>query len=174
LKLLSLSFSDFSPSAFSILSLSFSVSLLPPSHFFLSLSLSLLLHLHTTFSLFLCLSCSAFIMVSLSFLASSLTSSSVHLLLLIELFLNRKKPSLEMLYIFFWAFFCSSSSVHHVSFVYRLQLKSTNTCIWDFPFVLCFFCGDLFFVLSQANKYGSLCFLLRSKWFLAWSYVSGV
>jgi len=81
--------------------------------------------------------------------------------------LTRKKPSLEMLYIFFWAIFCSSSSVH-ISFFYRLQLKSTNTCIWDFPFILCFFCRYLFFfLLSQANKYGSLCFFLSCKWFLA-------
>ena len=98
-KLHSLSSSVFSPSAFSILSLSFSFSLLPPSHFFLSLSHSLCFRLLTSFSLFLC--CSAFIMVSLPFLASSLTSSSVHLLLLIALFLNRKKPTMEMLYIFF-------------------------------------------------------------------------
>jgi len=100
-KLHSLSSSVFSPSAFSILSLSFSFSLLPPSHFFLSLSHSLCFRLLTSFSLFLCLCCSAFIMVSLPFLASYLTSSFVHLLLLIELFLNRKKPTMEMLYIFF-------------------------------------------------------------------------
>jgi len=39
----------------------------------------------------------------------------------------------------------------YVSFVYRLELKSTNTCIWDFSFIFCFFCGDLF-----------LCFLKRT------------
>jgi len=43
-------------------------------------------------------------MVSLPFLASSLTSSSVHLLLFIELFLNRKKMTMEMVYIFFLYF----------------------------------------------------------------------
>jgi len=43
-------------------------------------------------------------MVSLPFLASSLTSSSVHLLLFIELFLNRKKTTMEMVYIFFLFF----------------------------------------------------------------------
>jgi len=59
-------------------------------------------------------------------------------------FLTSKKPSLEMLYIFFWAFICSSSSVHHVCFVYKLQLKITKTCIWDLSFILCFFCGHLF------------------------------
>jgi len=83
-------------------------------------------------------------------------------------FLTSKKSSLEMLYIFFWAFFCSSSSVHHVSFVYRLQLKSTNTFIWYFPFIFFFFCWYLFFfLLSQANWYGSLCFVLSCKWLLA-------
>jgi len=41
----------------------------------------------------------------------------------------------------------------YVSFVYRLELNSTNTCIWDFPFILCFFCGDLYF----------FCFLKRTS-----------
>jgi len=99
-----------------------------PSQFFLSLSHSLCFRLLTSFSLFLilfasafltsfslflCLCCSVFIMVSLPFLASSLTSSSVHLLLLIELFLNRKKPTMEMLYIFF----SELSSVHLLLFI---------------------------------------------------------
>jgi len=77
-------------------------------------------------------------------------------------FLTSKKPSLAMLYIFFWAFFCSSSSVHHVSFVYRLQLKSTNTCIWDFPFILCFFCRYLFLFAfsSQQVWFFMFCFEL--------------
>jgi len=43
-------------------------------------------------------------MVSLPFLASSLTSSSVHLLLFIELFLNRKKTTMEMVYTGFTGF----------------------------------------------------------------------
>jgi len=59
--------------------------------------------------------------------------------------LTPQKLSLEMLYIFFWAIFYSSSSVHHVSFVCRLQLKITKTCIWDLSFILCLFCGYLFF-----------------------------
>ena len=102
---------------------------LPPSQFFLSLSHFLCFRLLTSFSLFLCLCYSAFIMVSLPFLASSLTSSFVHLLLLIELFLNRKKLTMEMLYIF-----SELSSIHLLLFimfffVYRLQLKITNTCM---------------------------------------------
>ena len=70
--------------------------------------------------------------------------------------LTSKKPSLAMLYIFFWAF-----SVHLLLFimfffVYRLQLKSTNTCIWYFSFILCFFSRYLFFV----------CFLKPTSMFL--------
>jgi len=57
-----------------------------------------------------------------------------------------------MLFLFFLHFICSSSFVHHLSFVYSLQLKSTNTFIWYFPLIFFFFCRNLFFF-----------------WFLNWS-----
>ena len=88
-------------------------------------------------------------------------------------FLTSKKPSLEMFFLFFLHFICSSSSVHHVCFVYRLQLTLKKTCIWDLPFICPFLLWISFFLVSQANWYFSLCFLLRSNGFLASSYVSG-
>ena len=88
-------------------------------------------------------------------------------------FLSSKKSSLAMLFLFFLHFICSSSSVHHLSFVYSLQLKTTNTFMLYFPMIFFFFCPNLFFLVSQPNWYGSLCFLLRSNGFLASSYVSG-
>ena len=104
--------------------------ILSATAFFLSLSHSLGHRLLTSFSLCLCFS--AFIMISLPFLASSLTSSSVHLLLFIELFLNCKKTTMEMVYIFWWALFCSSSSVHHffffTGFNWRLQRHASEIC----------------------------------------------
>jgi len=60
-------------------------------------------------------------------------------------FLSTKKPSLEMLFLFFLHFICSSSFVHHLSFVYSLQMKSTNTFMWYFPLIFFFFCRNLFF-----------------------------
>jgi len=100
-KLHSLSSLVFSPSAFSILSLSFSFSLLPPSHFFLSLSLSLLLRVHHGFSAFLSFFSNIF------FCSSSSFDRAV--------FKSQKTDYGDALY-FFWAFFYSSSSVHHVFF----------------------------------------------------------
>jgi len=87
-------------------------------------------------------------------------------------FLSSKKLSLEMLFLFFLHFICSSSSVHHVCFVYRLQLTLKKTCIWDLPFISPFSLWISFFLVSQANWYFSLCFLQRSNGFFAWSYFS--
>jgi len=61
-------------------------------------------------------------------------------------FLTTKKSILEMLFLFFLHFICSSSSVHHVCFVYRLQLTLKNTCIWDFPFICPFLLWISFFL----------------------------
>jgi len=62
--------------------------------------------------------------------------------------LSSKKPSLAMLFLFFLNFICSSSSVHHLSFVYSLQLKTTNTFIWYFPLIFFFFVKTFFFCFS--------------------------
>ena len=149
---------------------------LPPSQFFLSLSHSLCDCLLSSFSLFLILSGTTFSLLSLSFSVSvSSRSSWFHLLLFIELFLNHKKKTMEMVSIFFWALFWSSSSIHHFSFLYRLQLTLTKTCIWDLSFICLFLLWiSFFFLVSQANWYCSLCFLQRSNGFFAWSYFSGV
>jgi len=210
LKLLSLSFSVFSPSAFSILSLSFSVSLLSPSHFFLSLSLSLLLCLHHGFSIFLSFFSNIFFCSSSSFDRAIFKSQKIDYGDALYFFLS------FLLFIFFSSscFFCLQASTEdykhmHVRFAVHLMFLCLNP-IWRcfifffelssvhlllFIMFLLFiglnwrvqthaseiflssyvcFVEIFFFLLSQANKYGSLCFLLRSKWFLAWSYVSGV
>jgi len=60
-------------------------------------------------------------------------------------FLSSKKPSMEMLFLFFLHFICSSSSVHHVCFVYKLQLTLKKTCIWDLSFICPFLLWISFF-----------------------------
>ena len=45
-------------------------------------------------------------------------------------------------------YFSDLSSIHHLSFVYSLQLKNTNTFIWYFPLVFFFFCRNLFLFLN--------------------------
>jgi len=60
-------------------------------------------------------------------------------------FLSSQKTSLEMLFPFFLHFICSSSSVHHVCFVYRLQLTLKKTCIWDLSFICPFLLWISFF-----------------------------
>jgi len=40
----------------------------------------------------------------------------------------------------------------YVSFLYKLELKTRNTCIWDFSFIFCFFCGDPFFFCFLKRK----------------------
>jgi len=167
----------FSASSVLILSLSFSFSLRPPSFFFLSLSHSLCDRLLSSFSLFLILSGTAFSLLSLSFsVFVSPRSSWFHLLLFIDLFLYRKKKTMDMVSIFFWALFWSSFSVHHYHFFYftgfnwRLQRHAYEICRSSIHFC----CGYLFFLVSQANWYFSLCFFQRSNGFFGWSYFSSV
>jgi len=50
-------------------------------------------------------------------------------------FLTSKKSIVEMLFLFFLHFIFLSSSLHHVCFVYRLQLTLKKTCIWDLPLI---------------------------------------
>jgi len=149
-----------SASAFSLLSLSFSFSLLPPSHFFLSLSLSLLLRVHHGFSAFLSFFSNIFFCLSSSFDRAVFKSQKTDYGDVLYFFLS------FVLFIFFCSscFFCLQTSTEsykhmHLRFVVHLMFL-----LWR----------SFFFLLSQAKWYGSLCFLLRSNGILAWSYVSGV
>ena len=87
------------------------------------------------FSLLLIFSATAFSLLSLSFSFSLAAASFFFLYLLILSDRPRKKTILEMLFLFFLHFICSSSYVHHVWFVYRLQQSLIKTCISDFPLI---------------------------------------
>ena len=50
-------------------------------------------------------------------------------------FLSSQRTSLELLFLFFLHFKRSSSSFHHVFFLYRLQLTLKKSWIWDLPFI---------------------------------------
>ena len=70
--------------------------------------------------------------------------------------------SVHLLLFFMFLFF--------TGFNWRVQIHSSEI----FRSFYVSFVDIIFFLLSQANRYGSLCFLLRSKWFLPSSYVSCV
>jgi len=132
LQVFSLSSGVFSASSVSMLSLSCSFSLRPPSLFSLYLSHSLWQRLLSSFSLFLCLCFSAWIMFS---------SSSFHRFV----FLSQKKDYGDG----FWAVFWSSISVHHyhifffTGFNWHLKRHAYEICRWSIHFC----CGCLFFVV---------------------------
>ena len=92
--------------AFSLLSLSFSFSLLPPSHLFLSLSLSLLLRVHHGFSAFLSFFSNIFFYSSSSFDRAIFKSQNIDYGDALYFFLS------FLLFIFFCSscFFCLQAS----------------------------------------------------------------
>jgi len=77
--------------------------------------------------------------------------------------LTSKKPSLAMLYIFFWAFFCSSWFFLFTGFNLRVQTHAFEI----FRSIYVSFLEIFVCLLSQANRYVSLFFVLSCIWFLA-------
>ena len=88
-------------------------------------------------------------------------------------FKPQKTQSGDALYFFLtfllFIFFCSSCF-----FCLRASTEEYKHMHLRFSVHLMFLFWRFFFLLSQVKRYGSLCFFLRCKWFLASSYVSGV